>query len=188
MVDSLDKYIVCLKDVISSELCDDILEEYEDSFDWSKARVGAAGEIDTSIRNLSNINMSDPDTKANNIEVRTALDSELFKAVGSALQGYSAKFPRCEVQLDTGYNLLRYKTGEFYKEHTDSFTHEPRVVSCSIALNDEYEGGEFAFFGSEVKIRADKGSAIMFPSNFMYPHQILPVTSGVRYSIVTWFR
>ncbi len=26
-----------------------------------------------------------------------------------------------------------------------------------------------------------------FPSNFMYPHGIRPVTQGVRYSIVTWF-
>jgi hypothetical protein len=27
----------------------------------------------------------------------------------------------------------------------------------------------------------------MFPSNFLYPHSVLPVTEGTRYSIVTWF-
>ena len=31
-----------------------------------------------------------------------------------------------------------------------------------------------------------KGSAIIFPSNFMYPHEIMPVKSGTRFSIITW--
>ena len=36
-------------------------------------------------------------------------------------------------------------------------------------------------------IKLKKGDAIMFPSNFMYPHEIMPVTQGTRYSIITWF-
>jgi predicted 2-oxoglutarate/Fe(II)-dependent dioxygenase YbiX len=60
-------------------------------------------------------------------------------------------------------------------------------VSCSFALNDNYEGGEFSFFDGQIKIKLPKGAALLFPSNFMYPHQILPVTNGTRYSIITWF-
>ena len=29
---------------------------------------------------------------------------------------------------------------------------------------------------------------VMFPSTFMYPHEVMPVTKGTRYSIITWFR
>jgi predicted 2-oxoglutarate/Fe(II)-dependent dioxygenase YbiX len=54
-------------------------------------------------------------------------------------------------------------------------------------LNDEYEGGEFAFFDREIIIRGGKGSIVMFPSNFMFPHEVMPVTSGTRYSIITWY-
>ncbi len=30
------------------------------------------------------------------------------------------------------------------------------------------------------------GDMIIFPSNFLYPHQVMPVTKGERYSIVSW--
>jgi predicted 2-oxoglutarate/Fe(II)-dependent dioxygenase YbiX len=54
-------------------------------------------------------------------------------------------------------------------------------------LNDNFEGGEFSFFDEDLRYKIPKGAALMFPSNFMYPHQIMPVTKGVRYSIITWF-
>ena len=34
----------------------------------------------------------------------------------------------------------------------------------------------------------NKGDVIIFPSNFMYPHTVKPITSGKRYVVVTWFR
>ena len=82
---------------------------------------------------------------------------------------------------------MRYSENGYYSLHTDSYKDIPRSVSCSFNLNDDYEGGEFAFFGGEMMIRAPKGSAIVFPSNFMYPHEIMEVKKGTRYSIVTWF-
>ena len=47
----------------------------------------------------------------------------------------------------------------------------------SINLNDDYEGGSIAFF-NKVQIRAGAGSVILFPANFMYPHQIMDVTEN----------
>ena len=43
------------------------------------------------------------------------------------------------------------------------------------------------FFNEKLKYNLKKGSVLMFPSNFMYPHEILEVTKGTRYSIITWF-
>ena len=93
----------------------------------------------------------------------------------------------CEIEEDSGYELLRYKEGQFYTQHTDSFKARPRAVSCSFALNDDYEGGEWGFFGREITVKVPKGSALLFPANFMYPHEITPVTKGTRYSLITWF-
>ena len=53
------------------------------------------------------------------------------------------------------------------------------------ALNDNYEGGELMMFG-DYKIDLPTGSVVIFPSNFMYPHEVKPVTKGVRYSYVSW--
>ena len=51
-------------------------------------------------------------------------------------------------------------------------------------LNDDYEGGNFLIAENEYK--TTKGSAIVFPSNFMFPHAVKKVEKGTRYSIVTW--
>lgn len=59
------------------------------------------------------------------------------------------------------------------------------VMSGLGVLNDDYEGGEFLMFGDE-KIDLRKGDIMVFPSNFLYPHLVKPVTSGVRYSFVSW--
>ena len=54
--------------------------------------------------------------------------------------------------------------------------------TCSI--NDDYEGGEFIV--ADKKYETKKGSAIIFPSNFMFPHEVKEVTKGERWSIVSW--
>lgn len=53
------------------------------------------------------------------------------------------------------------------------------------ALNDEYTGGEFIMWEDEV-IELPARSVIVFPSNFLYPHEVRPVKSGTRYSYVSW--
>ena len=84
---------------------------------------------------------------------------------------------------------MKYEIGEFYKEHIDgSAEHSVRTLSCSIILNDDYEGGKLKFFNGNYEVEAKKGDMILFPSNFMFPHQVTPVTKGVRYSIVTWIK
>jgi prolyl 4-hydroxylase len=63
----------------------------------------------------------------------------------------------------------------------------PRVLSMSMMLNNEYTGGEFLFWKS-LSIPVPAGCAIMFPANFMFPHEVLPITSGTRYAMITWFQ
>lgn len=59
------------------------------------------------------------------------------------------------------------------------------VLTVLGVLNDDYEGGEFLMFGDE-QIDLPAGSIVVFPSNFMFPHEVKPVKSGVRYSYVSW--
>ena len=96
-----------------------------------------------------------------------------------------------------------YSAGGFYDWHIDeeSEIHNIngkaliRKLSMTIWLNDpnEYEGGEFdiEIKGPFEDIRYDtlklkKGSIVIFPSDMW--HRVRPVTSGVRKSLVTWFR
>jgi predicted 2-oxoglutarate/Fe(II)-dependent dioxygenase YbiX len=184
---NINDYIVTFDGVITDALCDAILEEFSDETEWKKTVVGDEGKVNDKIRAAETVILSYPHVIEKNSKVRTKLDKYVFASAGFAIKKYNEKFKSCNIQEDSGYELLRYKEGQFYTQHTDSFKGRPRAVSCSFILNDDYEGGEFAFFNRELKYKPKKGSCIMFPSNFMYPHEIMPVTSGTRYSIITWF-
>lgn len=195
---SLENYILIVENVITDKLCSEIFNEYEKAADWRAATVGNTGNANNDIRKCHAINMSDSNVIKNNQETRKKIDDYLYIASSFVLTKYKThhynlfgnkKFSKeyLAPEGDSGYILLRYEKNDFYIEHTDHFLQQPRVLSCSFALNDNYEGGEFAFFDRELKYKLPKGSAIVFPSNFMYPHEIMPITSGIRYSIITWF-
>lgn len=59
------------------------------------------------------------------------------------------------------------------------------VLTVLGALNDDYEGGEFVMF-EDYEIKMPAGSVVVFPSNFMFPHEVRPIKSGIRYSYVSW--
>ena len=182
---NINDYIIVFDNVITDSLCESILFEYSNSEDWVPATTVSGGS--DGARQCDTIGISFKSIIQKNIKTRQKLDKYIFTSAGLVIKKYNEKFPHCKIIEDSGYDLLSYKKGQFYTEHTDSFKDRPRAVSCSFALNDDYEGGEFAFFDRELVYKLKKGSCIMFPSNFMYPHEVMPVTSGTRYSIVTWF-
>jgi|TARA_A100001391_G_scaffold157570_1_gene115848 predicted 2-oxoglutarate/Fe(II)-dependent dioxygenase YbiX len=105
---------------------------------------------------------------------------------------YKAKFPKMSSVKINQIDLLKYTPGGKYEIHTDHYTSTPRHLSIIINLNDTYEGGDLIFTDQQNKeikrLKLDKGSIVFFPSNFMYPHSIQPITKGTRYSIVAWLQ
>ena len=85
-------------------------------------------------------------------------------------------------------SVLKYELTGFYKYHTDHSKDIPRTLSMILLLNNDYEGGQLSFRWNEevLKIETKPNRLIIWPSNFMYPHCVLPVTKGVRYSVVGW--
>lgn len=181
----LRDYIVVFENIVPNELCDEILEEYNNDKNWINTSVSGGTRRD--IRRCDAINLSDAFIIEQNQEKRKSIDDKLFVCAREAIKQYNDKFEYAKIQGDSGYTLLRYQEGEFYSQHTDHFLQQPRIVSCSFILNDGFEGGEFGFFNRELIYKPPKGSALMFPSNFLYPHEVMPVTRRVRYSIITWF-
>ena len=59
------------------------------------------------------------------------------------------------------------------------------ILSVLGILNDDYEGGEFIMLEDE-EIKLKKGDILVFPSIFLYPHKVEPVTKGTRYSFISW--
>lgn len=184
---TLEQYIHVFNDIIPKDLCDEIIREYENSPDWRDAEVADEHyPVNKHARNCKNMMISDLEIIGKNNEYRRSLDDRLYESIKKAMILYHEHHQDFRIEIDTGYQLLKYDTGGFYVQHVDSFLKEQRSVSCAIILNDDYDGGEFAFFDRQMMIKSRKGSVIMFPSNFMFPHEVMPVSSGTRYSIITW--
>jgi len=83
--------------------------------------------------------------------------------------------------------LLRYEETNKFHWHIDDHPIFPRVLSVSVFLNDDYEGGELEFKEFGIKVTPRAGEIIVFCSGFPYMHQVLPVTRGIRYAVVKWY-
>ena len=86
----------------------------------------------------------------------------------------------------------RYNKDQIMSQHIDHivslFPGNPKgipILSIVSLLNDNYQGGEFIMFDDyEIKLKA--GDLLIFPSVFLYPHLVKPVTKGIRYAFVSW--
>lgn len=92
----------------------------------------------------------------------------------------------------TGVRFNKYSPNTQMKEHCDHihdiFDGQIKgipVLTILCGLNNEYEGGELVFFG-DTQYELKAGDIMVFPSLFLYPHKVQEVTSGTRYSCVSW--
>tara|TARA_R100000664_G_C2753672_1_gene141110 strand:+ start:1407 stop:1940 length:534 start_codon:yes stop_codon:yes gene_type:complete len=174
----LKDFIKCFPNILEDNTCDEIIKTYNP---------------DNFVRSVVNneYEISD-DRKVYENFLDSQFENIIFKKVGDILNNYSKQYRWLLTSKleDTGYKHLCYKgsdKGEF-KMHVDNIKLYPRVLSISFILNENYDGGDFVFFDKEYKIEKKKGMAIVFPSNFCFPHAITPVTNGDRHAIITWIR
>ena len=176
--------VVEIKNVIGEEFTNKIISLIKKRAD--KNLLVAQDKLNTDIRNVKGyqLNFKTP----TNLFYWNYIKNEITRVYGF----YKAKFPMMASSKINQIDLLKYNSGGKYNVHTDHYTNSPRHLSIIINLNEEYEGGDLIFTDQkkvEVKrIKLGKGSIVFFPSNFMYPHSIEPITKGVRYSIVSWLQ
>ena len=84
--------------------------------------------------------------------------------------------------------LNRYSQGTLMSDHFDLIRRNKDdgipVLSIVLIFNDDYTGGEFIMNNEILDLK--QGDILMFPSTFLYSHEVKAVTSGTRYSGVTW--
>ncbi len=95
--------------------------------------------------------------------------------------GISPSFNDHLINSTHNIRIIKYNTGQSIKDHTD--VGEKIRASCTLNLNEDYEGGEFRFFNGKIKEVFKTGDAIIFPAEPIWIHGTEPITKGVRYSI-----
>ena len=160
-------------DVMSSYVCDQLISAFE----------GAGGLVHRNEGPMDfhelNINQHEPDA------VRP-----LAGLLGRALTMYKAEVPSSEYlppfRTLEEFRVKRYTggTSQQFADHVDigDATSCRRALAFLFYLNDRFTGGETVFYGTEDKvITPRKGSVVVFPPTWQYPHAGLPVTSGTKY-------
>ena len=110
-------------------------------------------------------------------------------------------FYQVEVRDREPAQILHYGVGGHYIPHVDAETLYKddigldmwektldRDLSVVYFLNDDFTGGELFFPQLDLAVAPEAGTLVCFPSDHNYVHGVRPVTSGHRYTVVTWMR
>ena len=157
---------------------------------------GETGEprVDSDIRSSSGCYLLD-DEKAAQI---------IHKGMNNALLEYRKRLMEIHPTFD-GYpvpggfmttsnreliQVLEYVKNQKYTWHTDA-SPQPnskeyhRKISVILYLSEDFEGGSTKFVDEEYK--PPMGHALIFPSNWCFPHTGTRVTDGKKRVAVTWY-
>ena len=187
------KDAIVVANVITPDECKDILEK---EWDWFKATWF---NYTQDLSNVDNNTNTDPRVDANYSQTFGCeehghwLQQFLKERLVSALGVYDEVVQDFGMSIDciTPIRINRYNEGNNIDEHVDHIhsifdgVHKGiPVISFVGVLNDDYEGGDFMLRGEKIPLKT--GDVVMFPSCFLYPHEVTTITKGTRYSIVAW--
>lgn len=86
----------------------------------------------------------------------------------------------------------KYTVGTEMKQHCDHITtlfdgtrRGIPILSILGCLQNSESGGDLILFKDKT-VNFMPGDILIFPSNFLFPHRVTPVTNGIRYSFVSW--
>jgi predicted 2-oxoglutarate/Fe(II)-dependent dioxygenase YbiX len=182
--------VVTIPDFLDAPTCNAVLAALRTASSEAATVTGGYGgnrAVDSLVRKTRFVTPPD--------EIRTLILDRLTVQQDALAAHYGVPLQEIEPP-----QFLRYEAGDYFVAHQDGNTpliHDAtrfRKVSVVIFVNapHEYEGGELVLhgrypdFGARHPISASAGLLAAFPSETT--HEVLPVRSGERYTIVTWYR
>jgi predicted 2-oxoglutarate/Fe(II)-dependent dioxygenase YbiX len=187
LADSLQvkDYVVTFKQLLSTETCKKIIEWAEQQPDADNAWDG----WETAKSAVSNTKNEVTDHRICHMTMLNENRGPCWDSIKMALHHIVEDYPYAhKITGHTGVSLIRYGEGHKFEEHIDHYGGAQRILSVSIILNEEYTGGELSFWQGKYQVpNLNAGDAVVFPSNFVFPHEVKPVKLGTRYALIVWF-
>jgi len=179
----LNQWIGYYENVVPDKLCDDIISYTIENKELTPSTYSTHDR--TNPKSPQRVFMDD-------VWFRFGEDKyyeEMKEHTLSVLSIYQ-KVHKIVCQRYTDFRVNRYRSGGFMSEHIDNIHHSHGQqygyphLSVLLFLNEDYKGGEFVVADDQYKTK--KGSAIIFPSNFMFPHKVNKIEYGIRWSVISW--
>ncbi len=194
----MNEYIYQNKNSLSQELCDDIINRF-DNEDNKYDGVTYSG-INKNTKDTNDFII--PDNNEWN-EINNILSDELYKNLKLYINylndkdnfkedknyGNIYKVLSNEVHLVNNFMIQKYKRniGKYiYHEDGSIENKQYRIITYLWYLNDIDEGGETEFFGGSFKVKPEIGKIIFFPAFWCFPHRGNIPISNDKYIITGW--
>ena len=178
-----------VKGLVPPTVCDQLIQHYEDRAQEEKFK-----ETSTNV-----VNWKTEESSFTAVDVLAHHDVSILISgyTGTAINAWYEKLKKFNMfspetlvnytSVSPNYRILKYGVGDKIHPHLDIGLGRIRGLlvrgSCTLNLNDDYEGGEFAFFRDTYRVNLKKGDAFLFPADPFWVHEVKPVTKGVRYSV-----
>ena len=114
------------------------------------------------------------------------LYSSLNEGMKAIMHDYRGLYNISELRADN-WTLLRYEPGSKFHDHFDDAPKYNRIVSVTVMLNDDFEGGEMVFDKHDITIKTKPGTVVIFPSTYAFFHRINSLVRGNRQAAVRWY-
>lgn len=182
---NIESYVLKIDNWIDPDLCQSVLEDLSNS-KWRKHRYdGDPEDLVRPPEEQLNVTLG-RDVRAAELlsgRIRKAFD---YYSVSRQMPWFGAPASHSEPQFH------RYKPGNTMVEHCDHLVSlfdgdnfGIPILTVVTIFNDDFTGGEFILWG-DTTIPMKAGTIVIFPSNFMFPHRVAPIVSGLRFSAVSW--
>ena len=183
----LNKYVKIYPQLINLNTTSTLIR-YASELNYEKAGIGTVNQINDKIRKVLRYHIDSQSKSLTDVHWANYLHTKIVNAMNYYINENSIGHMKIEnlSQID----VLKYFENHHYQFHVDASPEHHRTLSAILFLNNDYKGGKLIFKTlsdeEEITIEPTPGSLIIWPSNFLFPHMVKPVTEGVRYTIVAW--
>ena len=178
-------FIYEIGQALAPDVCRETIRRFEENTDQQNAgRIGSGQAEESAVKKTTDIFISGRDDWQD-------IDGLLRQSLASGLREMAGMYPFFGVNRfkDIGYNLQRYRPGEYYHWHVDSGPGEfmSRQLVAIWYLNDvEGPGGETEFGLQDVAVKPEQGKLVLFPPFWTHIHRAAILEKGVKYIATTW--
>jgi len=164
--------------------CAEVIDRFEAHPEQqNQGRIGQTRNKDSSVKVTTDLVVSDKDDWKD-------VDEMFFRSLAAALWEFRETFPYFKGPFkDMGYQVQRYRPGEFYHWHIDGGSHEfsQRQLVALWYLNEvPGPGGETQFLYQDVSVKPQCGKLILFPPFWTHEHRAAELKKGIKYIATTW--
>lgn len=171
----------------NKKICNDLIKFFEKNKSCQSAGKVGQGEVDTKIKNSTDICLKD--------HLQNPIVISYLTNLKKVLEEYKKKYIYCDKSLASWklydkFNIQKYLPNQgFYAWHTEraSLLTQYRHLTFMTYLNDIDDDGETEWYYQKLKVKPEKGLTIIWGSDWTFTHRGVPSKTQTKYIITGWY-